>query len=149
MQDELSKIDVIRERMDISYREAKKMLDEAEGDLVEALVRAEALKARGWTDRLVEAGQDLAGQVKTYIDKGNQTKVKFKQGDKTLFELPATLGVLGVAAALASTELAVVAGIGAMAAIANKVSLEVQKPDGDTKAVSLDRHREKKDDSLD
>ena len=149
MQDELSKIDMIRERMDISYREAKKLLDEADGDLVEALVRAEALKERGWTDRLVEAGQDLAGQVKTYIDKGNETKVKFKQGDKTLFEVPATLGVLGVAAALASTELAVVAGIGAMAAIANKVSLEVQKPDGETKVVSLDRHREKKDDPLD
>lgn len=149
MQDELSKIDMIRERMDISYRDAKKMLDEADGDLVEALVRAEALKERGWTDRLVEAGHDLAGQVKTYIDKGNETKVKFKQGDKTLFEVPATLGVLGIAAALASTELAVVAGIGAMTAIANKVSLEVQKPDGDIKVISLDRHRGKKDDPLD
>lgn len=149
MEDELRKIDMIRERMDISYREAKKLLDEADGDLVEALVKAEALAARGWTDRLAGAGQEIAGQVKTYIDKGNQTKVRLKQGDKTLFELPATLGVLGIAAALVSTELAVVAGIGAVAAIANKVSLEVEKPDGDTKVISLNRHREQRDNHMD
>lgn len=145
MQDELSKIDTIRERMDISYREAKELLEEAEGDLVTALIRAEAKRTRGWTDRLVETGQELAGQVKTYIDKGNRTKVKLKQGDKTLFELPATFGVLGIAAALVSTELAVVAGIGAAAAIANKVSLEIENHDGDTKVISLDNHRDKRD----
>lgn len=149
MQDELRKIDTIRERMDISYREAKELLDEAQGDLVEALIKAEDRKARGWAGRLGEKGQELAGQVKTYIDKGNQTRVKFKQGDKTLFELPATIGVLGVAAALASTELAVAAGIGMVAAITNKVSLEIEKPDGETKVISLARHRETRNDSGD
>lgn len=149
MQDELRKIDLIRERMDISYREAKELLDEAQGDLVEALVKAEGRKGRSWADKLGEKGQELVGQVQTYIDKGNQTRIKFKQGDRTLFELPATLGVLGVAAALASTELAVAAGIGAVAAITNKVSLEIEKPDGDTKVISLARHGENRDDSGD
>lgn len=138
MEDELKKIDMIRERMDISYREAKKFLDEADGNLVEALVKAEALMNRGWPDKLAEAGQELAGQVKTYIDKGNHTKLKLRHKDKTLFQLPATVGVLGVAAALISTPLAVVAGIGAVAAIVNKVSLEVEKPDGDTKDNTMD-----------
>lgn len=148
MQDELRKIDMIRERINISYREAKELLDEADGNLVDALIRAETLQAQGWTDRLAETGQELAGQAKTYIEKGNQTKVKLKQGDKTLFELPATVGVLGVAAALVSTELAVIAGIGAVAAVANKVFLEVEKPDGDTKVISLNRRKQRREDPL-
>jgi len=148
VQDELRKIDMIRERINISYREAKELLDEADGNLVDALIRAETLQAQGWTDRLAETGQELAGQAKTYIEKGNQTKVKLKQGDKTLFELPATVGVLGVAAALVSTELAVIAGIGAVAAVANKVFLEVEKPDGDTKVISLNRRKQRREDPL-
>lgn len=147
MEDELKKIDAIRERMNISYGEARQLLVDADWDLVEALVRAEVLANRNWTDKLVETGQDLAGHVKTYIDKGNHIKVKLKQGEKTIFELPVTLGVLGIAAAMASTPVAVAAGVGAVAAIVNKVSLEIQKPDGNTRVISLDRHREQRDDS--
>jgi precorrin-2 methylase len=65
-----------------------------------------------------------------------------KRGEKTIADFPATVGVIGILAALASAELAVVAGIGTVAAMANKVTLEIEKEDGHTKVISLDRHRE-------
>ncbi len=144
MQDELKKIDLVRERMGISYREAREILEASGWDLVEALVKAEENKAKGWGNILYEAGEEIAGQVKTYFNKGNRTKIKLKRGEKTIVEFPATVGVLGIVAALASTELAVAAGIGTVAAIAKKVSLEIEKPDGETKVISLDRHREER-----
>ncbi len=142
MQNELEKIDILRERMGVSYREAKEALEESGGDLIKALIRVEESKEWGWSDNLWEKGREIVGQMRTYISKGNQTKVKLRRGGKTIAEFPASIGVLGILAALASTELAVVTGIGAAAAVVNKVSLEIEKPGGETKVISLDRRRE-------
>lgn len=138
---ELEKIDIIKERMGVSYREAQEALENAEGDLIQALIMLEENKGHGWTESLIEQGDKVAGHIKTYINHGNKTKVKLKKGDKTIAEFPATAGILGIVATLASTQLALVAGIGAVAAVAKKVHLEIEKPDGDTKVVSLDKHR--------
>lgn len=142
MEEELRNIDVIRERMGISYREAKEVLDECGGDLVEALIKAEEKKDYRWSDKFIEAGEGLVAQAKVYIDKGNKTSIKLKRGDKTIVKFPATVGALGIVAALASAPVAIAAGIGAVAAVANKVSMEIEKPDGDTKVISMDKHRE-------
>ena len=146
MSDELEKLDILRERMGMSYREAKECLQEAEGDLVEALIMAEAKpnnnSSAKWFDKGEKIAGDIVHELKSYINKGNQTRIKLKRGDKTIAEFPATLGALGALAALVSTELAVVAGLGTVAAVANRVSLEVIKPDGDTKVISVDRQRE-------
>ncbi|MFZ5640380.1 MAG: DUF4342 domain-containing protein [Bacillota bacterium] len=126
---ELEKIDVIRERLGVSYKEAREALAEKDGDVVEALIWLEEKQHSGWTGRLQERGEEIMAQVKTVMEKGNHTKIKVKQGEKTLFEIPATLGALGVIGALASTPLAVAAGIGTVAAMANQVTLEFDKKD--------------------
>ncbi len=142
MQDELEKIDLLRERMDISYREAKEALAEAGGDVVEALIRIEENKGRGWSEELWDKGEKIAGQVRTYVNKGNRTKIKLRRGDRTIAQFPATAGALGILAALASPQLAVLAGIGAIAAVAKKVSLEIEKPEGENKVIPLGRPEE-------
>lgn len=143
--DELEKLDILRERMNISYREARELLAECDGDLISALVRAEAKEDDGfkWTEKIVDKGGDVLDQVKGYISKGNHTRIRLKKDDKTVAEFPATVGVVGVLAALASSELAVLAGIGAVAAVAKNVSLEIQKDDGETKVIPLDFTRNK------
>jgi len=142
MDEELHKIDVIRERTSISYREAKELLDECGGNLIEALIKAEEKKDHGWSDKFLEAGEEVVTQAKTYINKGNKTSIRLKRGEKTIAKFPATVGALGIVAALASPAVAIAAGIGAVAAVANKVSLEIEKPDGETKVVSLNKHRD-------
>lgn len=41
MDDLLEKVDLIRERMDVGYKEAKDSLDQANGDVVKALIMLE------------------------------------------------------------------------------------------------------------
>jgi len=152
MHNDLEKIDILRNRMGISYREATEALEEADGDLVRALIMVEENKdhrwgdepndkCRRWGNELKDKGSEVVDQIKTYIEKGNRTKVKLKREDKTIVEFPATVGAVGILAALASPGLAVVAGVGAVAAIAKNVSVEIEKADGETKVISLDRHR--------
>ncbi|MEG3071270.1 MAG: hypothetical protein RQM92_11040 [Candidatus Syntrophopropionicum ammoniitolerans] len=45
MHNELDKIDILRGRLDISYKEAKEALDAAGGNVVEALINLEGEKA--------------------------------------------------------------------------------------------------------
>ena len=142
MSDELEKLDIIRERMGISYREAKECLEEAGGDLVEAIVLAEQRNARDCSSRWLEKGEEIVGELKSYINRGNRTRIRLKRKDKTIAEFPATAGAIGVLAVLASTQLAVVAGIGTVAAVAGKVILEVEKPDGNTKIIPINRPRQ-------
>lgn len=143
--DQLEKIDIIRERVGVSYREASEALKEAGEDLIEALIIAEEKLTRGWPDRLFNKSGDLFDKAKTYIRKGNKTKIKLKKDNRTIAEFPATIGAFGLVAALASAELAVIAGIGTAAAVANKVTVEVEKPDGETKVVSLCQHRQERE----
>ncbi len=143
MSDELEKLDIIRERIGVSYREAKEYLEDAGGDVVRALVLAEERAAGESSGRkLLEKGEDIFSELKSYIKKGNRTKIRLKRGDKTIAEFPATAGAIGILAVLASTQLALVAGIGTVAAVANKVTLEVEKPGGDTKVIPIDRPRQ-------
>ena len=60
------------------------------------------------------------------MDKGTATKIRLKQGDRTLLEIPAGIGVLGVIGMLMSTELAVLGAIGTVAALFNRCTLEVE-----------------------
>lgn len=124
---DLEKIDVIRERLGVSYKEAREALAEKNGELVEALVLIEEKQHCGWAGRIHERGEELVVQMKAMMEKSNQTRIKVKQGEKTLFEIPASLGALGIIGALASTPLAIAAGIGTVAAMANQVTLELDR----------------------
>ncbi len=146
---ELEKIEVIRERMGVSYREAKEALDQSGGDVVQALIWLEGKPDNRWSEKLIDRGGEAVEQLKTYINKGNRTRVKLKRGDKTIAEFPATAGVIGIVAALASTPIAIAAGIGAAAAVANKVYLEIEKSDGGTKVISLNRRKDEGDSDVD
>ena len=68
----------------------------------------------------VEGGQ-LIDKVKELIHKGNVRRITIKQGERTIVELPLTLGVLGAALA---PELA---AIGAIAALLTDCTIEIER----------------------
>jgi hypothetical protein len=132
----LEKIDLIRDRMGIGYKEAKEALEKAGGDLLETLVQLESqfdeepvcldeFKER-WTRKLQGKSEEVLSRLKVIMEKGTATKIRLKQGDRTLLEIPAGVGVLGVIGVLMSSELAVLGAIGTVAALFNKCSLEVE-----------------------
>ncbi len=127
--DELAKIDRIRQRINVTYKEAKEALDQADGDVVRAIIYLEE-KEQQWDQQLHAQGSKLFAQIKQIFQTGNVTKIRLKRDDETVVEIPATLGALGVIGALASTELAILAGIGTVTAVAKKYKLEIVRPDG-------------------
>lgn len=120
----LEKIDIIRERTGAGYTEAATWLDEADGDVVEALIRYEAAKRRA--DEATESawgrvGDQVLDRAKAIIHKGNITRLKVRRQGRTVLETPVTAGVVG---AVIAPELAL---IGAAACLLTGCTLEVQR----------------------
>ncbi|HZK17983.1 MAG TPA: DUF4342 domain-containing protein [Clostridia bacterium] len=131
MKDELAKIDLIRTRLGISYKRAKEALDQADGDVVQALIMLEDDKQE-WDELLEDKGEEFLGNLKATLSKGHETRVKIKKGDRTLLTVPASLSVLGLLGVLFSRELAVLSALGTATAMAKNYSIEIDRQDEDS-----------------
>ena len=67
------------------------------------------------------AGGQLIEAVKKLVHEGNVRRVIIKQGDHVIVEFPLTIGVIGTVIA------PVLAAIGAIAAMINECTLEVER----------------------
>jgi len=135
---ELEKIDQLRKRLGFSYREAREALERANGDLLEALIQNEENSKAEAQNELEKWSIELVERVRSILRQGNVTRIKLKKDGKTVAEIPATVGALGIVGVLISTELAILAGIGTVAALFNRYTLEVERPDGTVEEHSLD-----------
>lgn len=124
--DEIEKIDLIRSRVNVGYREAREALAAAGGDVVQALINLEE-KENPFSEKIQGRGQEFMAQLKGILHKGQETRIKVKQGDRTVFEVPASLGALGLLGVLASSELAVLGALGTVAAMTKNYSLEFER----------------------
>ncbi|MBT9169158.1 MAG: hypothetical protein DDT19_02512 [Syntrophomonadaceae bacterium] len=126
----LQQIDLIRERTGLNYADARELLEEASGDVVEALVildqedrEGEILVGRGFEldkERMKEMVSDnLFSPVKKVLSQGNRTRIRMSNQERTLLEIPATLGIAG--ALLAPRAVA----LSARALLMAKYSMEV------------------------
>jgi urease accessory protein UreF len=120
----LEKIDIVRERMNIGYEAAKAALEAVNWDVVEALVKVEQ-EARNSKEEIFVRGNELVEKVKDLIRKGNVSRIRVKQDEKVLVEIPVTAGVVG---ALIAPQLAI---IGAVAALVSRCTVEIERQDID------------------
>jgi hypothetical protein len=67
------------------------------------------------------SGERLLAEIKRLVNEGNIRRISIKQGDKTLIEVPLTIGVIGIAL------LPVWAAIGAIAALVTECTIVVEK----------------------
>ncbi|BCV20581.1 hypothetical protein hamaS1_06500 [Moorella sp. Hama-1] len=127
---DLEKIDQLRQRLGLSYREAKEALDRSGGDLLAALIQYEEGVREETQSTLGNWGTKLMERLRDILHQGNVTRIKVKKDGKTVAEIPATAGALGILGVLASSELAVLAGLSTVAALFNRYTMEVERPDG-------------------
>ena len=130
MTSELEKIDLLRARTGISYKEAKQVLEDVKGDIVAALINIEE-KNRKLSEKMLLRGENLMVQMKGLLHKSYDTKIRLIKEEHTVVEVPATIGVLGLIGVMVSRELALLGAFGAMSAVANKYTMEIDLPDGD------------------
>jgi len=76
---------------------------------------------RSWQDELTATGDELVGRVRGLVDQGNVRRVILKHDDRTLLEIPLTLGVVG---ALLAPQ---VAALGALAALVTDCTITVER----------------------
>lgn len=128
----LEKIDAIRERTGVSYAEALRLLEEAEGDVVMALVlfeEREKARRRGW------AGESVLDWLRELLRKGNVTRVRVRRDERVLLDVPVAAGVLGAVVAPRLSALA------AAAAVATGCSVELYRKDGSIEVHRFDEAR--------
>ncbi len=115
----LDKIDAIRDRTGVTYREAKEALERTGGNIVDALIDLEAKKPGGWTEEFSVKSGEVVDKVKELIHQGNVTKIRVKQDDKVLVEIPVTLG------AISAVFLPQLAALGVLVAVFKRCTIEV------------------------
>ena len=139
--DELTKIDLLRERTGVSYKEAKEALDKVNGDVVLALIHIEDDRVK-LDDDLKNKATKIFAQIKEIIKKGNVNKIKVKKGNKTIVVFPVNVGAIGVAGAVLSPTLAIIGALGTVAALVNDYTLEIERPNGEIEIQEIDIQRD-------
>ena len=120
----LEKIDIIRDRTGVSYREAREVLERTKGNVLEALIELDDKKDTNWTEEFSVRSGDVIDKVKGLIYEGNVNKISVKSEGRTLVEIPVTFGAIG---AMILPHLAV---LGVLVAMFKRCTIEVVRTDG-------------------
>lgn len=128
----LEKIDLVRDRTGLSYAAAKEMLEKNNGNVVDTLIYIEQ-NQKSFSQNISDTSNELIDTVKDIIKKGNVNRVKIKKDNKTLIDIPVTAGVAAGALSLFYPSLLV---IGAVTAILSKITIEVERPNGEVEIIN-------------
>ena len=125
----LEKIELVKDRTGVGYREAKEALEKTDGNVVDAIILIE--------DSIDEAGKEsstVAGpildSIKEAVRKGNVNKIVVKKNDEIVLNLPVNVGIIGTVlfpwAAVAAS----------IVALGTSCNVELVKEDGSVVDVS-------------
>ncbi|SES97218.1 protein of unknown function [Natronincola peptidivorans] len=94
---DLEKIDLLRNRANVSYEEAKTALEKSDNDLVEALILLEK-DNKTKPDKKKESEtfvNNATSFIKDIIEKGNETRLIIKKEERNIVNLSLTVTVIG------------------------------------------------------
>ena len=91
----LEKIELVKDRTGVTYKEAKEALEAAEGNVVDAIIAIEEdINERGNASIGVK-GENLKAKIKEILDKGNVSRVIVSKDGETMLNIPLVVGLLG------------------------------------------------------
>lgn len=138
----LEKIELVKDRTGVSYKEAKSALETAGGSVVDAIIAIEETINTKAGHGFGGSGNALVEKLREIIRKGNVSKIIVKKDGEIVLNLPVNFGIVG-------TVLAPVAVIiGTIVAIGAKCDIEVVKDDGtilDVSEMAMDAFGDVKD----
>ena len=120
----LEKIELVKDRTGVSYREAKEALEATEGNVVDAIIKIEDEINAKVGAKLSDNGAKIIEKIKEYIKKGNVSKITVKKDEETVLNIPLTAGVVGTVLAPWLTV------IGSIVALGTKCDIHLIKDDG-------------------
>lgn len=121
----LEKIELVKDRTGVTYKEAKEALEETDGSVVDAIINIEESIDNSQKKTLGEQGTAIIDSVKELVKKGNVSKIVVRDRDgETILNLPVNAGI--IAAVIAPWGM--LAGV--IASFGFKCDVEVIKTDG-------------------
>lgn len=121
----LEKIELVKDRTGVTYAEAKKALEDADGSVVDAIIAIEETVNSGDKGRgFGEKGEALFTSLKNLVKKGNVAKIQVKKDGDIVLNIPVNAGIVGICIAPLASVVAIVAAFGF------KCVIEVAKTDG-------------------
>lgn len=126
----LEKIELVKDRTGVSYKEAKEALEDCNGSVVDAIISIEEsidIKAKS---KMGEHGSHVIEKIKEAVRKGNVSKIVVKKDDDILLNLPVNVGLIGTVLA----PWAIVAGV--IAIFGTKCKIELIKDNGEVVDIS-------------
>ena len=121
----LEKIELVKDRTGVTYKEAKEALEAADGNVVDAIVSIED-KTDGETSsqKISQKGNEIIDKIKEVVNRGNASKIVISKDGESIINLPLNAGVIGAIVAPWGIILGVAASFGF------NCKIEVVKEDG-------------------
>ncbi len=126
----LEKIELVKDRTGIGYKEAKEALEKTEGNVVDAIILIEENIDEAGKSKIGSQGADMLESIKETIRKGNVSKITIKKDGEVLLSLPVSIGIIGTVL----FPWAAVGGI--VAAFGTKCTIELLKDNGEVINIS-------------
>lgn len=121
----LEKIELVKDRTAVSYKEARQALIDADGSVVDAIISIEEDIDRKNISNMDKKGNAIFDSIKAAIEKGNASKIQVKnQNGDMLLNVPVNAGIIGIGLS------PVLALVSAVAAFGFKCTIEIVKVDG-------------------
>ncbi|MDR0885014.1 MAG: DUF4342 domain-containing protein [Clostridiales Family XIII bacterium] len=126
----LEKVELVKDRTGVSYKEAKEALEQAEGSVVDAIIKIEETINQSAKSKVSDQVQTVVDKIKEAVAKGNVSRIVVKKDDEIILNLPVNVGIIGTAL----SPLVAVAGV--VAAFGLKCKIELIKDDGEVIDIS-------------
>ncbi len=108
----LEKIELVKDRTGVSYKEAKEALEAAEGSVVDAIIAIEDTVDINKGGKTSEFAAETMDKIKEMVKKGNISKISVKKGDEAIVNIPVNVGVVGALVAPWGVIAAAIATVG-------------------------------------
>lgn len=126
----LEKIELVKDRTGVSYKEAKEALEKSEGSVVDAIIAIEESIDEKTSKSFGKRGEAILTKIKELVKKGNVSKIVVKKDGETILNIPVNVGIVGTLVAPFAIIAATAASFGF------KCTIEVVKDDGSVIDVS-------------
>ena len=126
----LEKIELVKDRTGVSYKEAKEALEAAEGSVVDAIIAIEETIDEKSKGKFSEQASGVVASIKEAVKKGNVSKIIVKKDDEVVLNLPLNVGIVGTILA----PWAMIAGV--LTAFGTKCDIELVREDGSIYDIS-------------
>ena len=130
MEISLEKIELVKDRTGVNYKEAKDALIKADGSVVDAIIMIEDEIDLAPKSKAGDQASHLIDRLKQLIKKGNVSRIVVKKDEEVVLNIPVNLGIVGAVWVFWPTLAATVVALGM------KCTIELIKDNGEVVNLS-------------